>query len=343
MNRKSHHLTSLCLVLFLSIALGKNAIAQTTQTDPQSDNLTVVTVGGGGHRMASFDGTTFKHHQQWGPCGHDKNDLLNVAYGNGVFVGVGGWSRPRVVFTAEGIHWREADPEQFSDARGGSFCVQHVDDSFYMMSQMGDFMKSADGERWTRAGKVPLGRQPQQRIRDLAFGRGTFVGVGDYGTIAVSTDMGQTWTIHQAKHHGTERTWPAIEFGSGKFVMAGLGGYTATSTDGSTWQNETLHDGVYKKVDHLHFAGDAFFAIGNRVTKGPPDMLYSPDGIQWERRKFSWTNSPKDVYHFAGTYFGVRDDFWKGNAKLYVSSDGIDWQPIANPKGFSVRAMAGRR
>lgn len=303
-----------------------------------------VTVGGGGHRMSSSDGTTWKNHQQWGKCSHDANDLMHVAYGNGVFVGVGGYAQPRVVVTADGKTWEEIDKSQFKNARGGSFRVLFVKDQFYLMSLMGNFLRSKDGRKWEQIGLVPLERKPKlQRIRDLAFGNGIFVGVGDFGAISASNDMGKTWTVDSAKHHGKDRTWPDIEFGDGKFVLVGVDGYTATSTDGLTWKNETMHSGIYKKVNNLCWTGKEFFAHGSKVTKGAPDVLVSKDGIHWTTRKFDWTKTPMVVYRFGDTYYGPKDNFFKGNTILYRSNDGETWKTIKNEKGYSARWMTSNQ
>lgn len=306
------------------------------------ESLTLVSVGGGGHRMSSTDGKTFGNHEQWGPCGHDANDLLHVTYGNGKFVAVGGWSKPRIVVSKDGKDWEEVPESEFEKAKGAAFRVLFADGSFHFLTLSGNMMRSEDGKEWQHIGDVPLTKKPDlERIRDLAYGNGTFVGVGDFGVVAVSKDMGKTWTASRAKHHGKERTWPKVEFGAGRFVIAGVDGYTASSKDGETWEHETTHGGAFKKISEINWTGKEFYAYASAV-KGAPHRLISKDGIEWTSR-LKWSGVPVSVWLFDGTYYGVQDDFFKGNTKIYRSKDGEDWELSENEKGYSARCITANR
>lgn len=304
----------------------------------QDDSLVIVTIGGGGHRMMSTDGESFHHHHQWGVCAHDENDLMHATFGNGLFVAGGGWGAPRVVVSADGISWKETPRERFGDAQGAVSRILFIDGEFHLMTQMGFLLRSRDGEQWEFVGKSPLSRKPKmQRVRDMAFGNGVLVGVGDYGAISVSTDMGKTWSVTTAPHHGEDRTWPTVAFGAGVFVIGGAKGYTASSKNGVTWEHESTHDGKYQKIGKLVWTGDEFFAFSNPTKKGPPYRLSSRDGISWTSYQPGWKGHPNAIWKIGETYFGTVDNFFKGNTQLYRSTDAKTWVEIPNEKEYSVR------
>lgn len=291
--------------------------------------------------MASFDGQTFGAHVQWGKCAHDANDLLCVAYGNGIFVGVGGWSQPRVVVSADGKSWKEADAEQFKGRSGGAHRVVFANGAFHLISLGGALMRSRDGMQWRHISDVPLQRKPKhQRIRSFAIGNGHIVGVGDFGVIATSADDGRTWKIAQAPHHGEDRTWPWLAFGAGRFVITGLNGYTASSRDGITWEHATTHDGQFSKVTLPTWTGKEFLAYATPVKKGAPFRLRSTDGVTWTIRRQGWLD-PQMIWRFGDTYYGNRDNFFKGDTHLYRSRDGLEWEKLENERGYSARWLAG--
>ena len=68
--------------------------------------------------------------------------------------------------------------------------------------------------------------------------------------------------------------WNAITYADGKFVAVGASGYTAISTDGTTWTTPVqVGSNVWKGVT---YANNNFVAVGNSGY-----TMYSTDGITW--------------------------------------------------------------
>jgi hypothetical protein len=297
-----------------------------------------VTVGGGGHRMSSTDGVTWTNQQQWGKAGHDKNDLWTVVYGNGVFVAAGGFGATRIVWTKDGKQWHEVEAEKLERFRGSTMALLFNGERFVAMTQFGTFADSADGQTWTIRSHVPLINQPQQRIREMAYGNGIYIATGDYGTVAISDD-GVDWKlIETAPGHAEVRQWPSIAYGNGIFVMTGENGYIATSKNGIRWENERT-DKQYLRINGCSWTGREFIAIG-RTTKHRLEWFRSTDGVTWETSIQKWKNEPTRVWLIGGKYYGVFNDALKGNTLLFTSADGKAWTEVANEKGYSVRWIA---
>ena len=84
---------------------------------------------------------------------------------------------------------------------------------------------SVDGLDWHQ-------RNISQRLMDVAYGSGSFVAVGEEGTILTSAD-GATWKPQPA---GTDNTFGAVVYGNGRFVAVGDSGTIVTSMDGRSWR-----------------------------------------------------------------------------------------------------------
>jgi len=87
----------------------------------------------------------------------------------------------------------------------------------------GMILTSSDSENWTvrRTGSdVPLAA--------LAYGKETFVAVGNRGTIVTGPKDGSTWTIRQS---GVTNDLWAVTFERGIFVAVGGAGIVITSSD----------------------------------------------------------------------------------------------------------------
>jgi hypothetical protein len=144
----------------------------------------IVGRGGTGPLIASSpDGVTWTLHDA--PPTTDYSYLESVSYGDGRFVAMGAGNNPPrpLLYTSEdGIEWT-AQPVPFqSYERLERF---EFSGGVFLASGHWTVWKSLDGIQWT-AHPAPF------RFDDFAFGDGRFVGVGWFGTIAVSAD-GETW------------------------------------------------------------------------------------------------------------------------------------------------------
>ncbi len=137
------------------------------------------TAAGGGASI-STDGTT------WTPSPIGDAGLAGVAYGNGRFVGVG--PRGRRAMSVDGVTWTWAPvSDQSYNYAGVTF-----GNGLFVTSQTAT---STDGLTWTADTNIAgVGTY-------IAFGNGTFVVVGAYGTAAWSTD-GRTWSTPKTVSSG---------------------------------------------------------------------------------------------------------------------------------------------
>lgn len=308
------------------------------------DSLAIVAAGDRGQRMVSRDGGAFADFQPGEPGGREEEDLIDVCFGKGVFVAVGGTDRPRVVLTADGSEWEEIDPAEFEGVEGAAVCVLFGENFFHLMTAGGVLLRSGGGRDWEMAGRVPLAEDPKRpRARDMAFGNGVFMVTGDYGMIAVSSDGGRTWAMMTAPLHGSGPAGPSVEFGNGVFILAGTAGYTAVTRDGFAWEDETAHDGRFEEVSNLTWTGREFFACGKPADEGPFFRLMTRDGKIWTAYQPGRTNQPEKIWRFGDLYYGISAALDAGASRLFRSRNTREWEPVANSRGFSVRAMASNR
>lgn len=229
-------------------------------------------------------------------------ELLTVEYLNGQFVVVGGGA---ILTSKDGEMW---NPGQ--DVMRGVYSGVASDGEQYLVVGLGTGMNvSHDGsswgeELWTPA-KLPLS--------DIAYGSGTWVAVGNSGTILVSA-TGDEWTLADVP---TERSLVAVTFAQNQFVAVGEQGTILVSKDGVTWNvqasntNKTLHDVV--------FHAGQFVAVGGESMRSAV-ILSSPDGVSWTDNTVPMQG--KLVSVVAG------DGIWVALGELMeaaISSDGKTW------------------
>jgi glutamine phosphoribosylpyrophosphate amidotransferase len=97
---------------------------------------------------------------------------MDIAYGNGRFVGVGGSS---ITISEDGTNWTK----QFTPPNLSSIVYAHG--MFVAVGSDGWILSSVDGTEWTRHPS-----QTTQNLYDVATGCDSFVAVGDDGTILQS-------------------------------------------------------------------------------------------------------------------------------------------------------------
>ena len=92
-------------MLRLAAACGAFLIAASAA----ADSGLFVAVGYGGRRITSHDGVTWENDQRWSDvAADDDNVLLNIAFGAGKFVAVGGGAKiGHILLTPDGREWRE--------------------------------------------------------------------------------------------------------------------------------------------------------------------------------------------------------------------------------------------
>lgn len=285
----------------------------------------VVAVGNWGLRLATSDGVS------WNTCrnpstGNDHSpDLLrNVAYGNGVFIAVGGDANSMVMRSVDGIHWEEdlhptnacpgePYPASCTNWSGG---VAYGDGVWIAGGGNGALMKSVDdGLTW-------VGIDPPQTppaVRDVTFGNGVFVAGTDQG-VAVSTDQGSTWTLHNLWPHSMN-----VTYGGGVFIAKGqwwngsaLEYHCELSQDlGSSWsQCDTVI------VD----SGEPVWDGSQWIAGVSGGYVSSPDAVAWTFHDVP--NFPSQCIYTGELWIGRR------GAGTVTSTDLVNWQPGPDVPGF---------
>ena len=170
-------------------------------------------------------------------------------------------------------------------------------------------------------------------LNSLAFGGGKLVAVGNDGTLAVSVNGGQTWSLEDS---GTGADLHAISHNGSEFVAVGKGGIIITSANGTEWQE--LFSGV--PGDHIDFYGIAYgngvwVVVGDIRPADPAAsrryLIYrGTTGGSWEEEaRGSSTSSLYGVSYSVLTdpdaVFNEKFAAVGSDGRIMTSADGSDW------------------
>jgi len=141
-----------------------------------------------------------------------------------------------------------------------------------------------------------------QSLRAVEYANGTYVAVGDGGTILTSADS-VTW-IPQVS--GTTNRLNGIKYGTDGFVAVGDASTILESPDGIAWTQRTSP--VTNRLSAVAYGAGRYVAVG---TEGC--IVTSADGVNWSRIN---TGAPYNlnglgvgtvpIYSSAGSYFEYR-------------------------------------
>ena len=147
---------------------------------------------------------------------------------------------------------------------------------------------SGAGTTWTvRAPGFPL-------LSGVTYGNGTFVAVGERGSIFTSPD-GVSWTRRTS---GTNQSLYGVTYGNGTFVAVGESGTVLTSSNGVSWTWRTS-EAPSHLVD-VTYGYSTFVAVGSVGT-----ILTSPDGVSWTARTSGTSYVLSGVTYGNGTFVAV--------------------------------------
>jgi len=153
--------------------------------------------------------------------------LRGVAYGNGLFVAVGG--EGIILTSRDGINWSR----ERSVTGEWPNSITYADGRFIAVGGGGAVLISRDGVGWTQR-TTGTGVVFKGILRSVAYGNGIFMAVGEnigeysgtlYGIVRVSSD-GINWT---ELNPGTRRRLYAVTYGNNRFVAVGEKGTILTS------------------------------------------------------------------------------------------------------------------
>lgn len=290
---------------------------------------------GGGLALASEDG------QSWVEAAGTPSTLRDVAYGAGLFVAVG--SAASALRSPDGSNWTAAPlpaGTRFSAIAYGAGLFVAVGDERRLFT-------SPDAVDWAdRGAAIP---PAIEFLSDVAWTGTRFVAVGFDGTM-VSPD-GIAWTqvdtrdytsvaasgslVVAANFNGyatsptgevwTPRSFPfvngvafgadTVSYGSGRWIVAGVGGLVRTSSDGLVWTNRTLPGSrVTTSVAH----GGAVFCATARYA----GAAVSPDGASWTNT-IGPSTDPVDLLWTGSRFVSVNPS--GGSVQFRTSSDCASW------------------
>jgi hypothetical protein len=228
--------------------------------------------------------------------------LGRAVYANGVYFLVGGSSTNMLLYSTNGTNWTEGPSCGLSSAAND---LIHVNGTFYAGGGDG-VASSADGTNWIK--RLDFGAALTPGVRQIAYGNGLFIAVGNTFGIYLSTD-GITWTNRTA---GLVPSFASgIMYATGKFVVLSESGIKY-STDGVFWNN--ANGSFFPPMTALTFG------TGKFVASSASGRFYtSVDGIDWTEVNIGPSGYRSVVYGSNG-FVGVGD-----NGLYGFSTNGSNW------------------
>ncbi len=161
--------------------------------------------------------------------------LRRFAYGNGLFVAVGGsYNQVELLTSPDGITWTPRNP---AAAEYELHDITFAEGLFVAVG--GDYnsrtiVTSPDGLEWTKR-TFTSGPTSISGLLGISYSNGLFVAVGGYGIIATSTN-GTDWQAQVVESSWFTDELTGITFAEGNFVaLRRYTGEILTSEDGSNW------------------------------------------------------------------------------------------------------------
>lgn len=172
-----------------------------------------------------------------------------------------------------------------------------------------------------RQAEVLIDSENGNIMRDFAYGKGVYVGVGFSGQMLASTNNIE-WT--QVYGDFGDTTINAIAFGKDVFVAGGNNGKLAMSINGYDWmQMPSYITSDYNIID-IKYINDMFVmvAIGNVVgIYAPSKVLTSIDGITWNSVYGDFSSD----FELEGIAYGNGIWVLSSHDYVYTSPDMNNW------------------
>ena len=231
------------------------------------------------------------------------NARNGIAYGDGLYVSVGPLD---IVTSNDGMNWSKYQSETF-------YGVNIVNGQYVALGK--GVYSSNSGAVWKKLSDSTV------ILRDIAYGAGLYVVVGDNGTVLTSTNL-YSWTEQESP---TSNPLYGIVYSDGKFVAVGDFGTVIYSEDGTAWAE--ADSGDILDIRDVTYGNGLFVAVGHGVYGTYHGKAYwSADGVNWSRYttvdvSLNGIAYGEDEYYAAGT--GNNPNYQRYN--LYYSANGNDW------------------
>ncbi|MED4584490.1 Ig-like domain-containing protein [Brevibacillus choshinensis] len=231
------------------------------------------------------------------------NLLQGVRYGGGEWLAMG--FSATLLESSNGTSWDKLVPTGASDDWTDA---THDGDHWILVGSGGDIYRSNDKKASSGWSMQTSGSTAD--LYSIAYDdRGTYIAVGDQGTILTSTD-GVAWTSRSLPNGGKDPLF-GIVYAEGLFVTVSSAGSIYTSDNGVTW---TSRKNGANPLFGVQYGDDKFVAVGSGK------IYFSDDGITW---KDSNVTGAGDLYAVA--YGNEKFVSVGANGKVLTSTNADDW------------------
>lgn len=210
----------------------------------------------------------------------------NIAYGNGIFIITGESSTSTDTWfyrSTDGVNWTPIRINTGEAYGIASNSVKFINNRFVALLGIywyrtidgkkikteNWFYESTNGINWTKHQLIVESSEDLSQM-DIDFYNGTYVRVGETGSIFTSTDL-DNWIRRVS---GTSVKLVGIAYGKGQFVVTGDKGTILTSTNGINWTKQETGTDAY--LIRSRYANGMYIACGYNGT-----ILQSIDGVLW--------------------------------------------------------------
>jgi hypothetical protein len=273
----------------------------------------------GGTILTSSDGIVWRTH-----AAGTSDPFRASAYGNGLYVAVGGRpDRGTVATSTDGVNWSARTVPVTGSFLGTPFVGVAFGNGVFVATAGADengyalVFTSKDGTNWSRQ---PIDAIRQFGLNSVAFGDGQFVAVGDQGRAFISRD-GIVWSERAS---GFAAHLDRISYIGTRFVVTGSFGLIS-SLDGIEWKPWSLAaQDIPGQLLGIAYAADQFVAVGEQGV-----TMTSADGINWSYRHRDPAQYLKGVA-FGNRRFVVAGSIAVGSTfhfQSLASEDSTAWIP----------------
>jgi len=272
----------------------------------------------------------------FGGTGHSDYLYRGVAYGDGKFIAVGGWTHGIIKTSLDGVNWSDKIDlhSDLNNVQGGVRNrsnwlggVAYGMGRFSVVSGPGYLFYSSDGSTWTSTS----GDGSSEALRQIIFTGNGFLAVGDNGAWAFSPD-GIEWSESGFLPQDQDGFQPSI--------------WVVKNKDNVVYGSARPADGITRvfKMDTLNLA-QGWTEVSsvprsnyNIVLDTDTLNLYSfgfskthistDEGLTWQENDSNHAASPSTVSYHAGVFTSVRAR--NNTIEIYTSLDGLDWTLVVD-------------
>ena len=177
---------------------------------------------------------------------------------------------------------------------------------------------------WTLRSPLPT----PNPLRDIAYGNGLWVAVGDAGTVITSSDDGQTWARQISGITNNDDRIRGLTYAAGKFVAVTSYGESGISTNGTNWSFQTM--GILNGAPEAITYGNGLFVAGGvSVT----NLAVSTNGTTWLPLASGVTGTIYDITYAQGLFVAVGTGPGLSGGFVLSSANGTNW--TTRVTGFS--------